>query len=395
MDPVRNPFAPGAGTQPPELAGRSSILQNASVALDRLAAGRPNRSLILVGLRGVGKTVLLNRIRETAEEKGFSTLLIEAHEEKRLSALLVPPLRKILLQLDWKGQLSEKTKRGLRVLRSFMGSIKGKIRLGELGDLELSVEPEPGVADSGDLENDLTDLLVAIAEASADRGVQVCLLIDELQYLSEVEMSALIMALHQVSQRRLPVVLVGAGLPLILGLAGRSKSYAERLFDFPNVGVLDASSAKQALNAPVQAQNVSFTEEALAEIISKTEGYPYFLQQWGYEAWNLAVKTPITRDVVTNATKRAIQELDQSFFKVRFDRLTKREKDYLFAMNSIGIGHQRSGDIADALGVKVSSIAPIRSSLIRKGMIYSPSHGDNAFTVPLFDGFLKRQSNRS
>lgn len=391
MDPIQNPFAPGAGTQPPELAGRNSVLDAAEVALERLKNGRPSRSFILVGLRGVGKTVLLNRIREMAQEKGYYSLLIEAHEEKSLPALLIPPLRKILLQLDRHAQLSDKTKRGLRVLRSFMSRFQAKLKVGELGEIELGVEPEIGTADSGDLEIDLSDLLLAIAEAANERKTFTCLLIDELQYLTESEMSALIMALHQVNQRELPLVLVGAGLPLILGLAGRSKSYAERLFEFPAVGPLREQEARTALQAPVQAQNVTFSEQALLSVISKTQGYPYFIQQWGYEAWNIAQSSPITAADIDAATTAAIKKLDESFFRVRFDRLTKREKDYLFAMLRVGGDQQRSGDIAEELGVKVQSVAPLRSSLIRKGMIYSPSHGDNAFTVPLFDGFLKRQ----
>ncbi|MGH9595904.1 MAG: ATP-binding protein, partial [Edaphobacter sp.] len=217
------------------------------------------------------------------------------------------------------------------------------------------------------------------------------LLIDELQYLNEVELSGLIMALHQISQRNLPLMLVAAGLPLILGLTGRSKSYAERLFSFPAVGTLSEEAAVAAIQSPAQAQHVEFTQQALQEIIRKTERYPYFLQQWAYESWNIARSSPITAEDVAHATDKAIAQLDDSFFRVRFDRLTKREKDYLFAMVAVGGGQQRSGDIADKLHVKVSSIGPLRSSLIAKGMIYSPSHGDNAFTVPLFDGFLKRQ----
>lgn len=391
MDPVKNPFAPGAGTRPPELAGRDAILQDASTAIERLKIGRPTRSQILVGLRGVGKTVLLNRIRETSESRRIEAILVEAHENKSLPALLIPPLRKILLRLDTRESLSEKTKRGLRVLRSFIGSFKGKIKVGELAEIELGVEPEHGTADSGDLESDLSDLLIAVAEAAQERNVQVCLLIDELQYLNELELSGLIMALHQVSQRNLPLMMVGAGLPLILGLTGRSKSYAERLFSFPAVGALSEAASAIALQSPAEAHGVKFTEQALKEIFRKTEGYPYFLQQWAYEAWNLAKSSPVTAEDIAHATDKAIAQLDESFFRVRFDRLTKREKDYLFAMAAVGGGQQRSGDIADKLKVKVSSIGPLRSSLITKGMIYSPAHGDNAFTVPLFDGFLKRQ----
>ena len=219
----------------------------------------------------------------------------------------------------------------------------------------------------------------------------VCLLIDELQYLNEKELSALIMGLHQVSQRRLPLLLYAAGLPLILGLAGRSKSYAERLFTFPKIGVLEPEAARQAIERPAAALNVSFHPDAIAAILKKTGRYPYFLQQWGYETWNVARSSPVSARVVTAATANAIRQLDDSFFRVRFDRLTKREKDFLFAMARIGGETQRSGDIAEELHVRATSIGPLRSSLVKKGMIYSPAHGDNAFTVPLFDDFLRRQ----
>ena len=391
MDRVQNPFAPGAGTQPPELAGREEILTEAFVALDRIQVRNPTRSQILVGLRGVGKTVLLNRIRDAAEAKGFETALLEVHEDTTLPALLVPALRKILLRLDAREELSDKTKRALRVLRSFIGSFKTRFKVGELAEIELGVDAERGEADSGNLESDLTDLLIAVAEAALDRGASIALFIDELQYLSEREFGALILGLHQVSQRNLPLLLLAAGLPLILGLSGRSKSYAERLFTFPPLGPLDAISSAFALQGPAEARGASFTPEALDAVFARTQGYPYFLQQWGYEAWNAASSSPITREDIAVATVRAIRQLDDSFFRVRFDRLTRREKDFLFAMLAVGGTLQRSGDIAEQMGVKVNAIGPLRSTLIDKGMIYSPSHGENAFTVPLFDGFLKRQ----
>ena len=278
-------------------------------------------------------------------------------------------------------------KRSLRVLRSFVGAIK--LKTGEL-EVGLDIDPEKGSADSGDLEADLAALFVALGEAAKDRATAVALIVDEIQYLSENEMSALIMAIHRVSQRQLPVVLIGAGLPQLVGLAGRSKSYAERLFSYPAVGPLSVDEAKDALRGPVAQQGVAFTEDALDDLASLTHGYPYFLQEWGYAAWNLAAATPIDAAIVKRATQVAIQKLDGSFFRVRFDRLTPREKDYLRALAELGPGAHRSGDIADGLGVKVQSIAPLRSGLIRKGMIYSPAHGDTAFTVPLFDEFMMR-----
>ncbi|HJV48141.1 MAG TPA: AAA family ATPase [Holophagaceae bacterium] len=385
MDPIQNPFSPGAGTPPPELAGRDALLRQAEVALGRIRIGRPAKSMILVGLRGVGKTVLLYRIRSQAEAAGYRALMIEAPEDKALVDLLVPPLRQLLLSMDGMADLSQKVKRGLRVLKSFISTAKLKY-----GELELSIEPEVGSADSGDLESDLGTLLVAVGEAAADRETAIALCIDEIQYLSQKELSALIMAVHQVTQRNLPLVVVAAGLPQILALAGRSKSYSERLFDFPRIGALAEPDAREALTAPVTNQGVAFTEEAVVEIIRVTQGYPYFLQQWGYEAWNTAEKSPITRDDVSKASAQAIRNLDESFFRVRFDRLTPREKDYMRALASLGAEPQRSGDIADLLQIPISSAASLRNNLIRKGMIYSPAHGDTTFTVPLFDQFMLR-----
>jgi hypothetical protein len=391
MNPVSNPYSPGAGTQPPELAGREAVLADIQVVLERFCLGAFSRSSIFVGLRGVGKTVLLNRVRDFAIQKGFLTIFIEAHEEKSMPVLLLPHLRKILIKLNSNEQINEIARRGLRVLKSFASVFKARLSLNESIDVELGIEPESGTADSGDLEHDFAELLIAVAEAAKSRNTAICMMIDEIQYLKETELSALIMALHQISQNGLPLVLYAAGLPLILGLAGRSKSYAERLFSFPKIGVLENLAARQAIERPAGAQGVEFTPDAIAEILERTGRYPYFLQQWGYEVWNTARISPISRADVVIATDQAIRQLDESFFRVRFDRLTKREKDFLFAMVTVGGGQQRSGDIADKLGIKPTSIGPLRSSLIRKGMIFSPAHGDNAFTVPLFDEFLRRQ----
>lgn len=387
MDPLHNPFSPGAGSPPPELAGRVQILEQARITLGRVMAGRPERSLLIVGLRGVGKTVLLNRIREMSEEMGYRSVFIEAHEGKPLPALLLPPLRQLLIALDRMANVSEKAKRGLRVLKSFFDGIRVKYHDIEIG---LDIDPEPGVGDSGDLEADLSSLFLALGEATVDRRTPVAIIIDELQYLSEPELSALIMAMHQISQRQLPVVLIGAGLPQLVALSGRAKSYAERLFQFPELGPLPPADAIAALQEPVVAQGVTFTADSLDEIIRQTQGYPYFLQEWGYQSWNLASHSPIEIAVVRKATAESIARLDTNFFRVRFDRLTPREKEYLLALAELGEGAHRSGDIAEQLGVDVRNIAPIRNGLIKKGMIYSPAHGDTAFTVPLFGDFMKR-----
>ncbi|MEI8346622.1 MAG: AAA family ATPase [Pseudomonadota bacterium] len=387
MDPLSNPFSPGAGSPPPELAGRRSILDRAKIILGRLKAKRSEKSFLLVGLRGVGKTVLLNEIHKIAEADGYKSIFVESHENKSLAALLLPPLRQTLFTFDRMENVSHKVKRGLRVLRSFLNGLKMKVNDFEIS---LDVDPEIGSADSGDLESDLPILLETIAEAAADRGTAIAIIIDELQYLTETELSALIMALHKISQKQLPLALIGAGLPQLVALSGRSKSYAERLFDFESIGPLNEDDASAALQEPARQQNAIFTEDALKEIISKTQGYPYFLQEWGYHSWNLAKTSTIDLETVKKATETSRKRLDESFFRVRFDRLTPREKEYLLALADFGSGAHRSGDIAEQLRVKPQSIAPIRNNLIKKGMIYSPAYGDTEFTVPLFDEFIKR-----
>lgn len=387
MDPVRNPFAPGAGTPPPELAGRSDVILLGEIALKRVAAGRPNQSLILVGLRGVGKTVLLNRLNDVAEENHFKTSMIEAHEGKGLAELIVPSLRSMLIQLSVTENAREKARRGLRALKGFLSGLS--VTVNDL-DFSLSIDPEAGLADSGNIEADLPDLIVAVAEAAKAADRPLALFLDELQYLSSEEFSALIMAVHRVNQRQLPFILVGAGLPQILALAGNSKSYSERLFKYPEIGALTDTDAVSALRNPAKEEGADFTDEAIREISALTERYPYFLQQWAYEAWNVSEKEVIDVDILPKVTERAIAELDKSFFKVRFDRCAPSEKRYMRALAELGQGKHRSGDIAEKLAVKVTSVAPTRSSLIKKGMIYSPSHGDTAFTVPLFDQYMRR-----
>lgn len=343
--------------------------------------------MLLTGLRGVGKTVLLNEIEHMARENGYQTIFIEAHENKALGPLLAFHLRSLLFDLDRAAGVGNKVKRGLAVLRSFVGALKftvGDVTIG------LDIEPEQGAADSGDLEIDLPNLFVAIGEAAEERKCAVAILIDEIQYFNHLELGALIMAMHKIQQRQLPLVLFGAGLPILPGLAGESKSYAERLFSFPDVGALSESDAAVALREPAQDAGVIFEPNALDEIYRLTKGYPYFLQEWGYQSWNLAKENLITLNIVQAATRAAIPRLDKNFFRVRFDRLIPSEKRFLRAMAEFGPGVHRSGDIADILGAKISSLGPVRGRLIRKGMIYSPSYGDMAFTVPLFDEFMIR-----
>ena len=386
MDPRRNPFAPGAGTPPPELAGRSALIEDASIALDRIRHGRSARSLIFYGLRGVGKTVLLTTIRNQAEGEGIVVIAMEAPENRSLPAMLVPALRASLLKLDRMKQAGQGIKRALKALAGFV-----KPRVSYEGfEIALEFEVEPGLADSGDLEADLADLIRAAGEAAKENNTAFVLAIDELQYVPEEELAALISALHRANQLQLPITLVGAGLPQLLGQMGRAKSYAERLFAFAPLGPLDRLAATDAIRLPLEHEGVAITDAALQAIYAETDGYPYFLQEWGKHGWDMADAPPIDESDVANASVAALAELDSSFFRVRFDRLTPAEKRYMRAMAELGIGPHRSGDIADVLGAKVQTVAPTRNSLIRKGMLYSPAHGDTAFTVPLFDAFMRR-----
>ncbi len=387
MDPIKNPFSPGAGAPPPELVGRDPLLEQARILLGRVKQKRPEKSLLLTGLRGVGKTVLLNDIERMAKGAGYQTILLEAHEEKPLGELIYPALRGLLYELDRVAGAGDKVKRGLAVLRSFIGSIK--LTVGDLA-LGLDIEPAKGTADSGDLEIDLPNLFVAIAEAAEERQSAVAILVDEIQYLSQKELGAIIMAMHKMQQKQLPLVLLAAGLPVLPGMAGESKSYAERLFNFPDIGALSEADAAKALREPARDAGVEFQEDALQEVFRLTHGYPYFIQEWGYQAWNMAAASPITLQIVQTATPEVIRRLDKNFFRVRFDRLTPGGKNFLRAMAYLGPEHHRTGDIATTLGMSVKGIGPVRSKLIKKGMIYSPAHGDMAFTVPLFDEFMIR-----
>jgi len=387
MDPVKNPFAPGAGTPPPELAGRDELRETVRIALDRVRLGRPTKSILMVGLRGVGKTVLLDRMREDAEAVGIQTMRVEAPEGRSLPAMLAPQLRQALLRLSRNEQAKDFAQRALRGLAGFAKALKLKYQDIEVG---FDFDPERGLADNGDLEQDLQALLEAAGEAAQKAGTALVMFVDELQYVQEDELAALITALHRAAQRRLPVVLVGAGLPQLRGRTGRAKSYAERLFDFPMIDRLIPTAARTAIAKPAEAEGVAVNGDALERIVQETRGYPYFLQEWGKHAWDAATQSPITLRDVGLASTAAVAALDESFFRVRFDRLTPLEKRYLRAMAELGPGPHRSGDIAEQLRRGVTALGPTRNQLIAKGMIWSPSHGDTAFTVPLFDEFMRR-----
>ena len=386
MDPRRNPFAPGAGSNPPELAGREAVLDNIAIALDRIRNGRHAQSAILIGLRGVGKTVLLNQIRKSAEGEGMITVPIEAPEGQSLPVMLVPALRTALLKLDRGQAAMTLAKRGLGALARFVKAFKLSY-----GELEASIDlGEAGVADNGDLESDLIDLIDLGGAAAAERGTAMVLFIDELQYVAEPELAALITALHRARQNDRPITLVAAGLPQLAGQMGKAKSYAERLFLFTSIGSLDVEAATAAIVHPIEAEDCTVEPAAVTKILDVTKGYPYFLQEWGKQCWEAADQCPITAQDVDVAYPVAIAALDGSFFRVRFDRMTPSEKRYLRAMADLGEGPYSSSAIADHMGRKPSSYGPVRASLIAKGMIYVPGYGETAFTVPLFDAFMRR-----
>lgn len=385
MDPVRNPFAPGAGTEPPELAGRDQIVTAAETALQRVLLGRHDKPQILLGLRGTGKTVLLNAFERSAESYGHLTSFIEAPDDKPLADLLYPKIHQVLRKLSLIEGAKAAAYRGMRALRGFASAFNISV-----GDVSISVDAETGAADSGVLEFDLSELFIRVGEAAQSANKAWTLLIDEVQYLSNDELSALIVAIHRVNQKALPVMFFGAGLPQVAALSGEAKSYAERLFNYPPVGALDATATIAAIRQPIEHEREKISDIALDIIIDRTQGYPYFLQEWGYQAWNIAKASPIDADDAVQASVAALARLDEGFFRVRLDRLTPKERDYVFAMASLGDGPYRSSDIAEVLNERIQALAPRRAKIIRKGMIYSPAHGDIDFTVPMFADYLNR-----
>lgn len=386
MDPYRNPFAPGAGSRPPELAGRDAILEAARISCGRAVKGRSARSLMLLGLRGTGKTVLLNEIGRNAEREGLLISRVESPEGESLARLIYPEMRKVMRSLSGVEAAKQFATRGLKGLRNFASIFKI-----DIAGVEVGVEPEPGLADTGDLQYDLPDLFMLIGKAAqaADRGW--VLLIDEVQYLSESDLSALIVALHRMSQEGLPVLLVGAGLPQIARLAGEAKSYAERLFQYPAVGPLDPVSAGQAIEKPIIEEDAAIAPDALQSIIERTKGYPFFIQEWASVVWNNADGPEISRADVDQSYAETLALLDEGFFKVRIDRLTKAEVQFVKAMADLGDGPYAMADIAQAMNRTQKSLGPARSSIISKGMIYSTDHGYLDFSVPLFAEFMRRQ----
>ncbi len=382
MKATLNPYNPGAGVPPPELAGRDNLVEIARVAVARAKGGRPAKSAILLGLRGVGKTVLLNAFEAIAEEEGCQTALLEIDPGTPLAQQLAPQLQHILHRLDRVKKAGNEVQKAFGALRSFASMFKATV-----GDVDFGFAVTPA---TGDLSIDLTDLFVAIAEAAKKRDTAVILLIDEIQYLQKDDLSALIMAMHKIAQRQLPLLLFGGGLPQLAKLAGDAKSYAERLFDYPPIGPLDEAGARLALSAPAEREGVKYAKDALDYVIEQTGRYAFFLQVWGSHCWDTAQKSPITLADAKRASETAIAALDEGIFKVRLARLTERQKAYARAMAEFGSEPVNSSDVANAMKLSLSQAAPIRDELIKKGMAYSPERGLIGFTVPKFDEYMRR-----
>jgi len=385
VDPVLNPYSPGAGTRPPALVGRDGEIEAMDVALRRLRLGRDGRSQMLTGLRGVGKTVMLNEFEHLAGGRGYFHEHIEVGEDGDLAPRLAAAIRRILLAMDARKRIGERIRRALGVLKAF------SIRLPGGPELSIDVDSVSGPADSGDLATDLSGLFVEVGEVARDHDAGVLITIDELHYVALPTLEALVMGLHRAAQLRLPITIAGAGLPSLATLTGEAKSYAERMFTFPVIGSLPAEQAREALVVPAADEGVDWEPAALDRVLAVTEGYPYFLQEFGKRAWDAAGgPRTITDDDVARSIPVATAELDDGFFRVRTGRTSDPERAYLRAMAELGPGPVRSGEVAALLQKKTTALGPTRDGLIRKALCYSPRYGEIDFTVPLFDGFMKR-----
>jgi hypothetical protein len=385
VDPVLNPYSPGAGTRPPALVGRDGEIDAMDVALQRLRLGRDGRSQMLTGLRGVGKTVMLNEFEQLAGGRGYFHEHVEVGEDGDLTPRLAAAFRRILLSMDARKRIGERIRRALGVLKAF------SIRLPDGPELSIDVDAVHGPADSGDLATDLSGLFIELGEVARDHDTGVLITIDELHYVTLPTLEALVMGLHRAAQLRLPITIAGAGLPSLATLTGEAKSYAERMFTFPVIGSLPDDQAREALVVPASDEGVRWEEPALASVLRATQGYPYFLQEFGKQAWDAAAgPSLITADDVERSIAVATAELDDGFFRVRTGRTTDPERAYLRAMAELGAGPARSGDVATLLGKKTTALGPTRDGLIKKALCYSPRYGEIDFTVPLFDGFMRR-----
>lgn len=384
MDPIRNPYTPGAGSRPPALTGRDSEIQSFRVLLERVRHGHPEKSLLITGLRGVGKTVLLSTFRDLAEASGFKTAETEVTHGTSLKQMMARLGRRVLVEMNPAARIKDKALQAARVLKAFT------LKLPDGYEIGFDIDAARGKADSGNLSEDLSDLLFALGNGARERKTGIVFLLDEIQFLTRADLEALIAALHFVGQRSLPITMVGAGLPQLPQLAGEAKSYAERLFNFPSIGPLSDDAAREALVRPAREQRVSFDRNAADAIVAFTKGYPYFLQEFGQHVWNLAPRTPITLQDVERAGPGVQAQLDENFFRVRIGRMTAAERRYVSAMASLGHGPYKTGEIAAKLGTTSPRLAPLRNQIIKKGLVYSPSHGIADFTVPRFDDFARR-----
>jgi hypothetical protein len=388
MDPIRNPYTPNAGAIPPVVVGRDDLQQSFDLLLVRLERGRTEQSMIITGRRGVGKTVLLSTFRKRATERKWSTIEIEVrkHDNDDFRRQVARAARSALFEMSPKARWGERARRAAGAIKSFTLAVDpdGRIMAG------LDAGAAEGIADTGDLSVDLTDLFVSLGEAAGDHKTGLVLLLDEIQFLRREQLEAVIAAIHKTVQRQLPITMVGAGLPQIAELAGEAKSYAERLFRFPAIDVLSEDEACAALSQPAQEEGVIFQDEALASAGEVTGRYPYFIQELGYAVWSLASENCITQTDIEQATQVYEEKLDSSFFRVRLDRTTELEQAYLRAMAELGPEPQLAGEVAKLLNRSSEQCGPTRSNLIEKGILYTPSHGYAAFTVPHFDKFMRR-----
>jgi hypothetical protein len=387
MDPRINPYTPNAGAPPPALVGRDSELTNFEILLERLRRGYAEQSMLITGLRGVGKTVLLGAFEGRAHNAGWVTVATEITKNEPFRPRIGSMVRRALFQLAPKRSWTDRMKRAAGVLKSFSLTItpEGSVTAG------IEIEPLEGLADTGNFSDDLTDLFLALGEAAQEQATGVVFLLDEVQFLLPTEFEALIAGLHRSVQRQLPITLVGAGLPQLPRLAGEAKSYAERLFKFPRIGQLSPPEAEAALAQPATELGVAFEGRAIDVILDYTEGYPYFIQEYGKILWDVAPEGEVIRHSVAEEARRAVEaKLDESFFRVRAERTTELELQYLRAMAELGQGEQTAGDVAAIMGRTSEQLGPTRARLIDKGLLYTTGHGRGAFTVPQFDRYMRR-----
>lgn len=384
MQPHLNPYTPGAGTKPLVIAGRAAEIAKAETLLKAVKSGAAQRSLMFYGLRGVGKTVLLNEMERIGEIEGYLGEHLEMSEKDDFRKVMAKSCRRVLLKVSPVEMAKDKGLAALRVLKAFTISIP------DGPAFKLDVDAALGQADSGDLDSDLTDLLLSLGEAARERGKYVCFFIDEVQYLKEHELGALIAASHRISQKTCPIVFICAGLPQVAALSGDAKSYAERLFEFIPVGILRNGEDERALIQPARQRSVEYTAEAKERVLNAARGYPYFIQEFGSYIWNVADESPIAVGPVVEGIRKATDAMDVSFFKVRMDRSTTAERNFMKAMATLPESPYKTSDIASKLGKQINSIGPVRATLISKGFVYSPQHGELAFTVPMFDDYIRR-----